>query len=247
MSAECAASSGVGMGDDPTAIGAGINQGCGMFTTAEVHVAPGRRRVHGRQRLRVHGLRPDRVRLAQGRRARHGRHTLSLNGPVDCDKLATIALYRANGEVAELQEPVGNCTTLPPPAPKCNNGKDDDGDGMIDSRDAAGTTDPDPGCSATTDTTEDSETPTPASCEIEVGLLRRRQALRRPGDLGLRRAQGHLVPPARHRRPTASSSSATTTPSDCSVKAGTAGATFALTNQDITLGTHLAADATCRP
>ena len=34
---------------------------------------------------------------------------------------------------------------------------------------------------------------------------------------------------------------------ECSVKAGTAGATFPLTNQDITLGTHLVADATCRP
>ena len=88
--------------------------------------------------------------------------TLTLKGPVDCKKLATIAFYRANGEVAELQETVGNCATLPPPAPKCNNGKDDD-------------------------------------------------------------AQ------------------------DCSVTAGTAGASFALTNQDTTLGRHLAADASCRP
>ena len=46
--------------------------------------------------------------------------------------------YRRNGEVAELREPVRNRRTLPQPPPKCSNGKDDDGDGMIDSRDAAG-------------------------------------------------------------------------------------------------------------
>ena len=110
-----------------------------------------RRRVHRQQRLRVHRLRPGRRPPSlRDRRTRHGRHDArSSRARSTATKLATIALYRPDGEVAELQEPVGNCATLPPPAPKCDNGKDDDGDGMIDARDAAGTTDPDPGCSAT--------------------------------------------------------------------------------------------------
>ena len=172
--------------------------------------------------------------------------TLELKGPVDCKKLATIAFFRANGEVAELQETVGNCATLPPPAPKCNNGKDDDGDGMIDSRDAAGTTDPDPGCSSTTDTTEDSETPTPASCEIEVGLF--------GGDkrfAGLATSGCGVLKGIWFRPPGTATDClfkfGNDDAQDCSVKAGTAGASFPLTNQDITLGTHLAADFTCRP
>ena len=66
---------------------------------------------------------------------------------------------------------VRNCKTLPPPAAKCANGKDDDGDGMIDSRDVAGVTDPDPGCTGPADTTENSEAPAPATCEVGFGLL----------------------------------------------------------------------------
>ena len=42
---------------------------------------------------------------------------------------------------------------------------------MIDSRDAAGATDPDPGCSNPADTSENSEVPSPDWCEIQVGIF----------------------------------------------------------------------------
>jgi hypothetical protein len=44
--------------------------------------------------------------------------TLQLKGPVECARKTTIALYKLDGTVTELQEPVGNCAMLPPPAPK---------------------------------------------------------------------------------------------------------------------------------
>ena len=199
VSAECAASSGVGMGDDPTWLGAGINSGCGTFTRSRSTSRPGVAAcIAANNGFDVRGLRPDRraPRCDEQARPTWSTSTSQLKAPVDCAKPATIALYRPNGEVAELREPVGNCETLPPPAPKCNNGKDDDGDGLVDSRDSAGTTDPDPGCSGVADTTENSEMPTPASCEVQVGLFGGDKRFAGAGDLGLRRAQGRLVPPA---------------------------------------------------
>jgi hypothetical protein len=175
VSAECAANSGIGMGDDPISLGAGINSGCGSFTAVEIDVAPG---VASCTALTADSNFDCKVYAPIAHAsARDDKPTdmvdimLELTGPVQCDTLATIALYRPSGEVAELREPVGNCKTLPAPPPKCSNGKDDDGDGMIDSRDSAGTTDPDPGCSDPADTSESSETPTPASCSIEVGIF----------------------------------------------------------------------------
>ena len=41
VSAACAATSGIGMGDDPTELTVGINPECGLFWEAEVQVAPG--------------------------------------------------------------------------------------------------------------------------------------------------------------------------------------------------------------
>ena len=76
---------------------------------------------------------------------------LKLTGPVNCARPATIVLYRPSGEVAELRGPVARCSAGGKPA--CANGKDDDGDGMIDDHFADGATDPDPGCTSTTDTT----------------------------------------------------------------------------------------------
>jgi hypothetical protein len=250
VSAECAANSGVGMGDDPTSLGAGINSGCGMFYEVEVDVAPG---IASCTALTANDNFDCEVFAPTAHAsARDDKPTdmadinLELTGPVQCDRLATIALYRPSGEVAELREPVGNCKTLPAPPPKCNNGKDDDGDGMIDSRDSAGTTDPDPGCGDPADTSEDSETPTPPSCEVQVGIF--------GGDkrfAGLATSGCGVLKGVWFRPPGTATDCLYKFGNDdaqvCSVKAGTAGATFALTNQDITLGTHLAADATCRP
>ena len=50
---------------------------------------------------------------------------------------------------------------------------------MIDSRDATATTDPDPGCSSPTDTSENSEVPSPATCDIQVGIFDERPAAAR--------------------------------------------------------------------
>ena len=85
---------------------------------------------------------------------------------------ATIALYRPNGEVAEIYArrsataaaAAGRSRSAP-------NGKDDDGDGMIDDHFAEGATDPDPGCTSTTDTSENSELLPAGDCEIEMDVF----------------------------------------------------------------------------
>jgi hypothetical protein len=244
-SAECAASSGLGMVDDPTEINVGINPGCGTFWQAEVQIAPGVASCTANNDYECKVYDPiGSASLKDGERDGVDM-ALQLKGPVDCGKKATIALYRLNGQVVELQELVGNCKTLPAPPPKCSNGKDDDGDGMIDSRDAAGTTDPDPGCGGPTDTTENSEIKTPDSCELTVGIF--------GGDkrfAGLVTSGCGVLKGIWFRPPGTPTDClyafGDDDAQDCSVKAGTAGATFALTNQDVTLGTHLAADAACR-
>ena len=194
--AECAASSFLTMTDDPTEINVGINPGCGAFWEAEVQVAPGVASCTANNDYECNVYDPfASASLKDGERDGVDM-TLQLKGPVDCAKKATIALYRLDGRAVELQEPVENCKTLPPPAPKCDNGKDDDGDGLVDSRDSAGATEPDPGCNGVGDTTENSEVPTPESCQVQVGTSGPTRPSRAV-DLRLRRAQGRLVPPAR--------------------------------------------------
>ena len=104
---------------------------------------------------------------------------LTLKGPVDCTKPYTMAFYRTNGEVGELQAPVADCKTLPSAAPKCSNGKDDDGDGMIDAIGVGASSDPDPGCVDADDSSENSEVAAPAGCQIVIGVWD--QNLRQPG------------------------------------------------------------------
>ena len=164
---------------------------------------------------------------------------------------ATIALYRRNGEVAELQASrsttAGRC---PPPPPKCANGKDDDGDGMIDSRDCAGR-DRSRSRAARARPTRP-RTPScrrPATCEIQVGIFdndMRLPGLSRPG---LRRDQGRLVPAARARRSTALFRLGDDDALDVRRRRrGTGGATFAPTNMQARCWpTPIAADATCSP
>ena len=124
---------------------------------------------------------------------------LVLKAPVDCDKKYTIAFWRRNGPIAELHEKVRNCRTLPAPPPKCSNGKDDDGDGMIDSRDwPPAPPIPIPGCSSTADTSENSELPIPRLVRRPDRHLRSGHPAAGPLGRGLRRAQGRLVQAARH-------------------------------------------------
>ena len=247
VSAECAASSGVGMGDDPTWLGAGINQGCGTFTTVEVDVAPGIETCGANNGFECTVFDPIASATRKAGATDMVDVDLHLKAPVDCAKPATIAFFRPNGEVAELRAPVHNCETLPPPAPQCSNGKDDDGDGLVDSRDSAGTTEPDPGCGGVADTSENSEIPTPESCRVQVGFFGTDKTF-----TGLLTSGCGVLKGAWFRPPG--------TPKDCLwafgdddwaacggvIKASTVGVTFPLTNQDLAIGTHLTTEYQCR-
>ena len=251
VSAACAATSGIGMGDDPTELTVGINPECGLFWEAEVQVAPGVASCEANNDYECVVYDP----IASAHDYDHQRDavdmTLQLKGPVDCSKKATIALHRVEGgkdmPVTELQMFVRNCKQLPMPKPKCANGKDDDGDGMIDSRDAAGTTDPDPGCTSATDTSENSETEIPEWCDVRVGAVQ--------GDKRLvaMSAEGCGVIAGAWFRPPGTPTDCgywfgqDGDVADCAIKAGTIGTTFALTSMKFTMATHLAADYDCRP
>ena len=171
---------------------------------------------------------------------------LHLKAPVDCAKPATIAFFRPNGEVAELRAPVKNCKNLPAPPPQCRNGKDDDGDGLIDSRDAAATTDPDPGCNGVDDTSENSEIPTPDSCQVQVGYFGDDKSF-----TGLLTSGCGVLKGAWFRPPGTAAGCWWAFGADdwtaCGApKAGTVGVTFGLTNQDLALAAKLTTDYQCR-
>jgi hypothetical protein len=246
VSAECAASSGVGMADDSTWLGAGINQGCGVFTTVEIDVAPGISTCSANNGFECTVFDPIASATRKAGATDMVDVDLHLKAPVDCAKPATIAFFRPDGEVAELRAPVHNCKTLPPPAPQCDNGKDDDGDGLVDSRDSAGTTDPDPGCGGVADTSENSEVPTPESCQVQVGYFGTDTTF-----TGLITSGCGVLKGAWFRPPG--------TPADClwafgeddwrscgAVNAATVGVTFGPTNQDLALATHLTTEYACR-
>jgi hypothetical protein len=172
VSAACAQTAGVGLnGDDPAELGAGVNGDCGDFYEVTIQVAPGVESCSANNGFECQVFDP----VASASVDEHHPTdmvdvSLRLKGPVDCAKQYTMAFYRENGEVAELQAPVANCKTLPPAPPKCANGKDDDGDGMVDAQAFGAAGDPDPGCSDASDMSEDSEIAAPESCEIAIGV-----------------------------------------------------------------------------
>jgi len=243
---ECVATSGIGMSpDDPTELTVGINPGCGEFWDVEVHVAPGVYACSANNGYTCEVYAPiASAHLYDGQRDAVD-ISLELVGPVDCSKKATIGISRLDGRVYELQMFVRNCKTLPMPPRKCMNGKDDDGDGLIDSHLAPGATDPDPGCDSPTDRYETGEVPAPETCEIQLGLLGGDK--RTPG----MRAVGCGVLKGAWFRPPG-------TPTDCGywfmdevlgcdVNAGSISAAFGLTNMSFTMATHITADHDCRP
>ena len=247
-SAACAATAGVGMGDDPTEFGVGVNGDCGKFYSVEI-ARGARDRVctaNNGFECNVYDPIADASVGLQDPEGDMVDVSLVLKAPVQCDKKFTMAFYRRSGEVAELQAPVHNCRTLPQPPPKCSNGKDDDGDGMIDSRDAAGVTDPDPGCSSPADTSENSEVPSPDWCQIQVGIFD--NDIRLPGlsveGCGVIKGVWFKPPgtPVGCVFKVGANDAA-----ECGVKGGTGGATFAPTNMQVLLATPIAADATCSP
>src|SRR4051794_37440900 len=127
VSAACAATAGVGLnGDDPAELGAGVNGDCGDFYEVEIQVAPGVESCSANNGFKCQVFDP----VASAAVDEHHPTdmvdiNLRLKGPVDCAKKYTMAFYRSNGQVAELQAPVVNCKTLPPAPPKCSNGSDD--------------------------------------------------------------------------------------------------------------------------
>lgn len=172
--AECIENnSGIGMGDSTTGLGAGINR-CGLFTKVRIDAAPGVKSCEIFTGGAGWTCGPSGAYgVATGPAVDIADVNLTLTGPANCNRKVTIALYRPNGEVAELYGPIARCKTGgggEPAKPACENGIDDDGDGMIDDHFAEGALDPDPGCTSTTDTSENSETPAPANCKIALGV-----------------------------------------------------------------------------
>jgi hypothetical protein len=247
VSAECAASSGVGMADDPTWLGAGINAGCGTFTSVEVDVAPGIATCSANNGFECTVFDPIASATRKAGATDMVDIDLHLKAPVDCSRPATIAFFRPNGEVAELRAPVHNCKNLPAPPPQCRNGADDDGDGLVDSRDAAGVTDPDPGCGSKDDTTEASEVPTPESCEVQIGVFGGDKTL-----TGLLTSGCGVLKGAWFRPPGNAASCQWGFSTDefwtpCGAPlGGTVGVTFPATNQDLALAAKLTAEFQCR-
>ena len=247
VSAACAEEVAIRMGEDPTEFGVGVNGACGQFWSVEIDLAPGVESCTANNGLECTVFDPiaDASVDIKDPEATMVDVGLVLKGPVDCDKPYTIAFWRRNGPTAELYEKVRNCRTLPAPPPKCSNGKDDDGDGMIDSRLANGATDPDPGCSSTADTSENSELPIPDWCDVQIGIFD--QDIRLPGlsvECGVLKGVWFKPPGT---PVDCVFKVGANDPAQCDVKGGTGGVTFPLTNMQVLLATPLAADATCSP
>jgi hypothetical protein len=249
VSAECAASSGISMGDETTGLYVGINSGCGMFVEVEIDVAPGIESCQvftADSNFKCEVFAPTAHAWAKDDRATDLADVLlTLVAPADCGKLTTIALHRPNGEVAELREPIESCKTGPAPKPACSNGKDDDGDGMIDARDAAGVTDPDPGCSGPGDRSEDSEVPTPATCDVQIGLFDGNPRL--PGLIaeGCGVLKGVWFKPPGTPVGCAFALIGDEDALECLVRGGVAEAAYPLTNRGVLLAAPIAANAAC--
>jgi hypothetical protein len=161
---------GAGVGDDKTVLQIGINDGCGSFVEVAVYAAPTAfvcdigASAGNWVCVIAHGHAYADTRNAV--EADMADLTIGLNGDVDCSVPATIVLHRRNFEVAELVTPVARCGA---DAAACSNGKDDDGDGVADARTFG--TDPDPGCSDPSDTSESSEVGLPAGCSVGGGSV----------------------------------------------------------------------------
>ncbi len=191
VAAACAASSGVGLGDQPSRLNVGINDGCGSFTEVAVYAAPNAfvcdiQASAGNWSCVIAG--GQAYAETRNSAADSADLQISLNGNADCAVPATVVLYRPDFTVSELVEPIVGCGA---PQPACANGRDDDGDQLADARESSA--DPDPGCSGPADTTEDSEVALPAGCQVELTVFNQDDLFpghRRPR---LRHDQGRVV------------------------------------------------------
>ena len=149
------------MGDDPTELTVGINPDAASSGRPRSQVAPGVASCTSNNGYECVVYDP----IASAHKYDGQRDavdmTLQLKAPVDCSKKATIALYRVQGNgdlpVAELQMFVRNCKTLPPPAAEVRQRQGRRRRRHDRRHSPTASTDPDPGCTSTTDTTENSE------------------------------------------------------------------------------------------
>jgi hypothetical protein len=124
---------GAGVGDDPSQLQIGINDGCGSFVEVAVYAAPTAfvcdigASAGNWSCVIAHGQAFAETRNATD--AEMADLTIGLNAGADCAVPATIVLTRRNFEVAELVTPIAGCGQA---APACSNGQDDDGDGTAD-------------------------------------------------------------------------------------------------------------------
>lgn len=242
---------GAGVGEDPSQLQIGINEGCGSFVEVAVYASPSpfvcdiAASAGNWVCVIAHGQPWAEARNAV--QAEMADLTIGLNGPADCTVPVTIALTRSNLDVAELVTPIARCGGGGggPTAPACSNGLDDDGDGMADARDSALTqpTDPDPGCSGSDDATESSEIAPPAGCDIRIGVINEDDRFPGTQVSGCGAITGVWL------KPTASPLDCAYliggTVAGCDVTGATAGADFAATTAQVILGTHTATVPPC--
>ena len=117
---------------------------------------------------------------------------------------------------------------------------------MADARDAAGATDPDPGCSGPADTSEDSEVGLPAGCTIELATFNGDEQFPGIAVAGCGAIKGAWFKPSAApidcHYAIGAAASAT-----CTVTGATAGATFAATSQEVLLAMHTTTFPQCGP
>ena len=245
--AACAASSGAGVGDDQTALQVSINAGCGTFTELAVYAAPTAFSctvfTQASNFACVIAFGQPYADTRNATDADQADIEIDLTGNANCAVPVTIVLGRRNFEVAELVTPIARCGT---PKPACSNGTDDDGDTLADARDAAGATDPDPGCSGPADTSEDSEVGLPAGCTIELATFNGDEQFPGIAVAGCGAIKGAWFKPSAApidcHYAIGAAASAT-----CTVTGATAGATFAATSQEVLLAMHTTTFPQCGP
>ena len=126
---------GASLGDDPSVLQIGINDGCGSFVEVAVYAAPNAfvcdiaASAGNWVCVIAHGHAFADTRNATD--AEMADLEIGLTGAANCAVPATIVLTRRNFEVAELVTPIARCGQA---APACSNGADDDGDGVADGR-----------------------------------------------------------------------------------------------------------------
>ncbi len=244
--AACAESSYVAQGDNDKSLFVGINQGCPTFTQVTVEV--GATVASCEAITSEHNFTCSAVggkAVAKGGTADMLDMPVALTGAAKCNVNAVVTFTLAAGGTQQLVEPIQNCGLIPV-TPQCSNGSDDDGDGMTDARDAAGATDPDPGCSGPNDTTENSDGDLMDGCEFGAGPVQGDQRFIYATVVNCGAIEGlWFKPPGAPTdcRYVIGESSAF----NCSVVGRTASATFAPTTEQVTLAAHITADASCQP